>query len=91
MANREREHCVAQKRGKERDLYTCQICGSTEKVEGHHIFNYQYGGAANIDNIVTLCQKCHKLSNYVSKIVSKSHFISINSIYFGYFAYFYVI
>ena len=60
MANREREHCIAQKEGKERDLYTCQICGSKDHVEGHHILNYQYGGAANIDNIVTLCRRCHK-------------------------------
>lgn len=55
MASRGREHCVVQKQGKIRDLYTCQVCGSGQNVEGHHILNYQYGGAANIDNIVTLC------------------------------------
>ncbi len=60
MASRGREHCVVQKQGKIRDLYTCQVCGSGQNVEGHHILNYQYGGAANIDNIVTLCRKCHK-------------------------------
>ena len=60
MATREREHCVVQRQGKGRDLYTCQVCGSTDRAEGHHILNYQYGGAANIGNIVTLCQKCHK-------------------------------
>ena len=55
MSEREREHCVVQRKGKERDLYTCQICGSVNYVEGH-----QYGGASNVDNIVTLCRKCHK-------------------------------
>lgn len=60
MAGRDRKHCIAQKKGKERDFYTCQVCGSMQNVEGHHIVNYQYGGAANIDNIVTLCRKCHK-------------------------------
>ena len=60
MGTREREHCIVQKKGKERDLYICQVCGSTEKAEGHHILNYQYGGVASIDNIVTLCRKCHK-------------------------------
>ena len=60
MAKRERAHCIVQKKGKERDLYTCQVCGSKEDVEGHHILNYQYGGSANIDNIVTLCRKCHR-------------------------------
>lgn len=60
MAAREREHCKVQRLGKERDLYTCQVCGSTENVEGHHIVNYQYGGAATMDNIVALCSECHK-------------------------------
>ena len=38
----------------------CCVCGSKERPEGHHVIEYQYGGAATIDNIVTLCQKCHK-------------------------------
>lgn len=59
MAKRGKEHCIVQKLGKERDLYMCQICGSNESVEGHHIIDYQYGGAANVDNIVSLCRKCH--------------------------------
>ena len=60
MATREREHYIIQKKGKERDLYTCQICGSKEHVEGHHILNYQFGGGAEVDNIVALCRNCHK-------------------------------
>lgn len=60
MAKRESAHYQAQKKGKERDLYTCQVCGSRDRSEGHHVLNYQYGGAANIDNIVTLCSGCHK-------------------------------
>lgn len=60
MAGRDSRHCAVQKKGKERDLYTCQICGSGEYTEGHHIFDYQYGGAADIDNIMTLCRTCHK-------------------------------
>ena len=60
MAKRESAHCIAQKKGKERDLYTCQVCGSTEHVEGHHILDYAYGGAASEDNIITLCHECHK-------------------------------
>ncbi len=60
MEARGREHCVVQKKGKARDLYTCQICGFHDHVEGHHILDYQFGGAASVDNIVTLCRKCHK-------------------------------
>lgn len=31
-----------------------------ENVDGHHIINFQFGGAANVDNIVALCRNCHK-------------------------------
>ncbi|MBE5924495.1 MAG: HNH endonuclease [Lachnospiraceae bacterium] len=60
MTARDNSHLIVQRRGKERDLYTCQICGSNMQVEGHHILNYQYGGAASVDNIVSLCRVCHK-------------------------------
>ncbi len=60
MAKRSNEHIRAQRAGKDRDLHTCQVCGSTEKVQGHHIVDVQYGGSPNADNIVTLCDEHHK-------------------------------
>ena len=57
---RENSHLKAQKNGKIRDGYRCQICGSTVKTEGHHIIDYQYGGRGASDNIVTLCHSCHQ-------------------------------
>ena len=57
---RDSRHIRAQKEGKKRDGYICQICGSTEHVEGHHVIDYAYGGAADKDNIVTLCSDHHK-------------------------------
>ncbi len=53
------EHTKVQRAGKERDLYTCQICGSTDHTEGHHLLDFSFGGAANEDNIMTLCHNCH--------------------------------
>lgn len=53
-------HLKAQKDGKIRDHKACQICGSTDHVEGHHILDYSFGGAADKDNIITLCHECHK-------------------------------
>lgn len=53
-------HRDAQRGGRMRDLEVCQICGSTDNVQGHHIFDLSLGGAANIDNIVTLCSVCHQ-------------------------------
>lgn len=60
MGKRSSQHRKAQREGKKRDNYTCQICGSKEHVEGHHIFDFIFGGAANKDNIITLCHKHHK-------------------------------
>ena len=57
---RPNEHQRVQKEGKERDHYTCQICGSSDHVEGHHIIEYQYQGAADVENIVTLCHRHHR-------------------------------
>ena len=57
---RSSEHQRVQREGKKRDYGTCCVCGSKERPEGHHVIEYQYGGAATLDNIVTLCQKCHK-------------------------------
>lgn len=60
MSKRGNKHLTVQKQGKVRDLYTCQICGSNIKPEGHHIIDYQFGGAADSRNITTLCHICHK-------------------------------
>ncbi len=60
MAKRDSSHTQIQRLGKIRDMNICQACGSTLSPEGHHIINYQYGGNAHIDNIVTLCHNCHK-------------------------------
>ena len=59
MKKRSSEHTRIQRQGKERDKYTCQICGSKDRSEGHRIFDYAYGGAADRENIVTLCHDCH--------------------------------
>lgn len=59
MGKRGTEHVKAQKEGRERDYGACQVCGSRRHPEGHHAVDYQYGGRADADNIVTLCRKCH--------------------------------
>ena len=61
MAQRPIEHIKAQRAGRKRDGYVCQICGSPDHTEGHHLIDYRYGGAANKENIITLCHNCHQL------------------------------
>ena len=59
MGNRSSAHIIAQKAGRARDNETCQACGSKKKIQGHHIFDHQFSGAASADNIVVLCHDCH--------------------------------
>ena len=49
------------KKRKERlelDGYKCQMCGTTEKLEVHHI-KYDTLGNENMDDLITLCEHCH--------------------------------
>ena len=57
--NRSYAHTKAQRAGRARDGNVCQVCGSRDNVQGHHIIDHQFGGAAIVDNIVSLCQKHH--------------------------------
>ncbi len=58
--HRSAAHTKAQKAGGLRDGNICQICGSKDHVEGHHIVDYAFGGAASADNIIALCHKHHR-------------------------------
>lgn len=61
-----------------RDKFTCQICGSTEKTL--HVHHTIYIPGRNIweyedDQLITLCEDCHAeehgvLSNFVNNIIS---------------------
>jgi len=67
------EYQSAQRKGRERGHNTCQICGSTDHVEEHHLIDHQYGGGADVDNIVALCRECHKDYPFDKrKIISRS-------------------
>lgn len=54
----------------ERDGYKCTACGSTEKLQVHHIKEGSKYPELIMDsgNVITLCMKCHALTNnYFSK------------------------
>lgn len=44
----------------ERDGWACTQCGSTEKLEAHHIHSVQDGGTPELENLLTLCETCHR-------------------------------
>ena len=44
-----------------RDNYKCQICGQAHgKLEVHHIQFRSQGGSNSMNNLTTLCSKCHR-------------------------------
>ena len=47
------------RRVKLRDGFACRRCGSTERVEAHHVTPLAAGGANTLANGLTLCHACH--------------------------------
>lgn len=47
-----------------RDNYTCVNCGRTGgELHVHHIVPRNEGGTNNLDNLVTLCERCHSVQD----------------------------
>ena len=42
-----------------RDGHQCRLCGSTDRIQVHHIIPYRYSHSHDLDNLVTLCRSCH--------------------------------
>ncbi len=47
------------KRVLERDEWRCQKCGSLENLQIHHKIKRSQLGNGSLDNLVTLCARCH--------------------------------
>lgn len=51
-----------------RDNYTCQVCGCKGSNENplhtHHILFKSKGGTDRVDNLITVCSKCHTYENH---------------------------
>lgn len=45
---------------KDRDNYSCQICGSTKDLHVHHMSGYDLIPNEPISCLITLCSVCHK-------------------------------
>ena len=42
-----------------RDKFMCQECGSAINVQVHHLRYPDVWGEENIDDLITLCNRCH--------------------------------
>ena len=41
------------------DGYRCQICGTTRRLNVHHL-TYIRLGCEDLDDLITLCESCHE-------------------------------
>lgn len=49
---------------RERDNYSCQLCGKQQGDKSHHVHHIDYNKKnCNPDNLITLCNKCHTKTN----------------------------
>ena len=42
-----------------RDAWRCQFCGARTNLQVHHIKYRSQAGQDTIENLITLCAKCH--------------------------------
>ncbi len=47
----------------ERDEWSCVQCGSKDELEAHHVESVKEGGLPDLENLVTLCNTCHRHPN----------------------------
>lgn len=43
-----------------RDRWTCQLCGSRQNLEVHHLEPRGRSGPDTMENLLTLCAACHR-------------------------------
>jgi 5-methylcytosine-specific restriction endonuclease McrA len=43
-----------------RDAWRCQACGTTSRLEVHHQQFRSHSGVDSDENLITLCDRCHK-------------------------------
>lgn len=43
----------------QRDGWRCQMCGSMQRLEVHHVQFRSHSGSDSEQNLITLCAECH--------------------------------
>ena len=66
-ARESRQYIIARKNIKARDNWTCQLCGSKEKIVAHHIISVKKDPTKMFDenNLISLCDVCHRTKLYM--------------------------
>ena len=66
-----KEYAALQRQVLERDGWRCQICGSAQDLQVHHLKFRSKSGNDELANLIALCARCHRLQHVPSqRIVS---------------------
>ena len=66
----EREHEKLREKVLRRDGWRCQFCGSMTNLEVHHQQFRSHSGPDHEDNLITLCNSCHRAEHGQNKSAS---------------------
>lgn len=55
------------------DVSHCSICENIEKVERHRIIPGKLRGTYDNDNVIAMCDRCHKLAHKLARLMEKQH------------------
>ena len=60
----------------------CELCGEENDLFMHHIFPLSLGGTTSDENVITLCNACHrKVHKKLSKLIGREKIIELLSPY----------
>ena len=48
---------------RKRDNRTCKKCGKNPAKQVHHIIPLRNGGENKVENLITLCKRCHNIAD----------------------------
>jgi len=63
MAAREKDWGRVRRAVLDRDGWRCRECGRAARLEVHHKRPLKDGGSNALDNLATLCVRCHKIAH----------------------------
>lgn len=59
----------------ERDGHYCIHCGNPEAMPNAHYISRAHGGLGIVENIVTLCEKCHDIYDHTTRRLELREYI----------------
>ena len=51
----------------EHDIFLCEVCGSNQMIDFHHIIKRSNHGDDTVENIIACCRSCHNKAHHREK------------------------